>query len=110
MTQLFSRITVGEAAEKLNSGWKPYVLDVRRHAEAEIVSFDFADRLQPHDQIQEIADELPRDTDILVHCKLGGRAARACEALAALGFERLYNLEGGIVGWAQEVDPDMPTY
>lgn len=110
LTQLFSRITVGEASQKLNSGWKPYVLDVRRHAEAEIVSFDFTDRLQPHDQIQAIADELPRDTDILVHCKMGGRSARACEALAALGFERLYNLEGGIVGWAQEVDPDMPTY
>jgi adenylyltransferase/sulfurtransferase len=86
------------------------VIDVRRPAEAEIVSLDFVDRLQPHDQIQAIADELPRDTDILIHCKMGGRSAMACEALAAMGFDRLFNLEGGIVGWATEVNPDLPTY
>jgi adenylyltransferase/sulfurtransferase len=110
VTEPFSRILVSEAAQKLEAGWKPFVLDVRRPAEAEIVAFDFTDRLQPHDQIQAIAEELPRDMDILVHCKMGGRSAKACEALAALGFDRLFNLEGGIVGWAQEIDPDMPTY
>ena len=110
VNELFSRISVQEAHSKMNEGWKPFVLDVRRPAEAEIVTLDFADRLQPHDQIQAIADELPRDTDILVHCKMGGRSAMACEALAAMGFNRLYNLEGGIVGWAQEVNPDLPTY
>lgn len=110
LTELFSRISVQDAHAKLNDGWKPYILDVRRPAEAEIVRLGFADRLQPHDQVQVIAEELPRDKDILVHCKMGGRSAMACEALAALGFNRLFNLEGGIVGWASEVDPDLPTY
>jgi len=110
MTEPYARISVAEAAEKMDAGWRPYVLDVRRPAEAEIVAFDFADRLHPHDQIQSIAGDLPRDTDILVHCKMGGRSAKACEALAAEGFDRLFNLEGGIVGWAREIDPDMSTY
>ena len=110
LNELFSRINVHDAHARLSDGWKPYVLDVRRPAEAEIVSLEFVDRLQPHDQVQVIAEELPRDKDILVHCKMGGRSAMACEALAALGFNRLFNLEGGIVGWASEIDPDLPTY
>mgnify|MGYP001175855159 CR=1 FL=1 len=110
VTELFSRISVQDAHSRINEGWKPFVIDVRRPAEAEIVSLDFADRLQPHDQIQAIADELPRDADILIHCKMGGRSAMACEALAAMGFDRLFNLEGGIVGWATEINPDLPTY
>lgn len=110
LNTLFSRMPVAEASEKLNQGWKPYVLDVRRPAETEIVAFDFSDRIHPHDQIHLIAEELPRDRDILVHCKLGKRSDMACEALAALGFNRLFSLDGGIVGWAKEIDPDMPTY
>ena len=38
------------------------------------------------------------------------RSAKACETLAGLGFTRLFNLEGGILGWANEVDPDLPQY
>jgi len=108
----FQRIDVLAARDRLNTGWKPYVLDVRRESEAEIVRLDWADRLQPHGEVAAISDELPRDRDILVHCKVGGRSAKACVALAELGFEpeRLFNLDGGIVGWAKQVDPTLPTY
>jgi adenylyltransferase/sulfurtransferase len=106
----YTSITPAELKARLDSGWKPYVLDVRKPHEAEIVKLDFASRLHPHETVLEIADELPGDVDIVVHCKLGGRSARAAEALAAVGFTRLYNLEGGIVGWARDVDPKLPTY
>ena len=106
----FSRITVAEAKAKLDGGWAPYVLDVRKPFEADIVAFDFADRLEPHEGVAAIADDLPRDRDILVHCKMGGRSAKACAALADAGLSRLYNLDGGIVGWAQEVDSSMAVY
>jgi molybdopterin/thiamine biosynthesis adenylyltransferase/rhodanese-related sulfurtransferase len=106
----FERLSAKDAKAKLDGGWKPYILDVRKPHEAEIVKFDFADRLEPHEQIAGIANELPRDRDILIHCKLGGRSAQACTALKEAGFERLYNLEGGIVGWAKDVDPTMTTY
>ena len=108
----FQRINVQDAKARLDSGWKPYVLDVRRPAEAEIVRIGFADRLQPHTEVLAIADELPRDRDILIHCKLGGRSATAAQALADAGFDpkRLFNLEGGITAWAQQIDTSLPTY
>ncbi len=108
----FQRIDVETAKARLDAGWKPYVLDVRRSAEAEIVRFDWADRLQPHAEVGSIADELPRNRDILIHCKMGGRSAKACAALAAAGLEpqHLFNLDGGIVGWAEKVDSSLPTY
>jgi adenylyltransferase/sulfurtransferase len=106
----FQRIGAVELKRRLDGGWKPFVLDVRKPHEAEIVALSFADRLQPHERVAEIAGELPRDRDIVVHCKAGGRSARACEALAGLGFERLYNLEGGITAWSAEVDSSVPRY
>lgn len=108
----FQRIGVKEAKQRLDNGWTPYVLDVRRPAEAEIARLDFADRLQPHGQILAIADELPRDRDILVHCKMGGRSATAIESLIEAGFDpkRLFNLQGGITDWAKEIDTSLPVY
>lgn len=106
----FTRLSVAEIKAKLDRGWKPYVLDVRKDHEFEIVKLPFVDRLHAHEGILEIADELPEDRDILVHCKAGGRSAIACEALAAAGFTRLTNMEGGIGAWAREIDPSLPTY
>ncbi len=110
MAEPFARITPKELKAKLDAGWKPYVLDVRKPHEADIVKLAFADRLHPHETVLEITDELPEDRDIVVHCKLGGRSAQAAAALASMGFTRVFNLEGGIVGWANDVDPSLPTY
>ena len=57
-----------------------------------------------------VADQLPADRDVLVHCKSGVRSAAACHTLAAHGRSRLFTLDGGIIGWAKEIDPGMPTY
>ena len=108
----FQRLDVSSAKAKLDAGWAPYVLDVRRPAEAEIVQLPFADRLHPHSDITAIAAELPKDRDILIHCKMGGRSAAAATALAQAGFDpqQLFNLDGGIVGWAKSVDSSLPVY
>jgi adenylyltransferase/sulfurtransferase len=106
----YTPITPRELLERRAAGWKPFVLDVRRPHEAEIASLSFSDRLEPHDQVQRIAHELPRDRDIVVWCKSGARSARAAETLARLGVKRLFHLEGGIVAWARDVDPSLPTY
>ena len=80
-------------------------------AEAQIVSLPFVDLQQPHRKVLKVAAQLPAEgRDILVHCKSGVRSAAACHALAAHGLSRLYNLDGGILGWARQVDPTMPTY
>jgi len=109
----FERIGVEEVARrKREERWAPYVLDVRSKAEAEIVSLGFVDQLQPHRQVAHIGATLPRDRDILVHCKGGIRSVAACHTLAELGFEpsRLYSLEGGILAWAKKIDKSMPIY
>lgn len=108
----FQRLDVSSAKARLDAGWAPYVLDVRRPAEAEIVKLAFADRLHPHSDITAIAAELPKDRDILIHCKMGGRSAAAATALAQAGFnpQQLFNLDGGIVGWAKTVDSSLPVY
>ena len=106
----YTPLSVTELHDRRAAGWNPYVLDVRKPYEAAIVSLDFVDRLQPHEDVAAIADLLPRDRDIVVHCKAGGRSARAARELAALGFSRLFNLEGGIVAWARQIDPSLPTY
>jgi len=108
--EAFVRIGGQEVVARREDGWTPYVLDVRKRHEAEIAQIGFADRLTPHDAVSDIADLLPRDRDILIHCKSGGRSAKAAADLASLGFTRLFNLEGGILAWAQEVDPSIPTY
>ena len=106
----FERLSVTEIKTRMDEGWAPYVLDVRRAHEEDIVKLSFADRRQQHDQVLDIVDELPRDRDIVIHCKMGGRSARAAEALASAGFSRLINMEGGITAWANEIDTDLPTY
>ena len=108
----FARVDVLEARRRMEvEGWRPFVLDVRTRAEAQIVSLPFVDLLQPHRKVLKVAAQLPADgRDILVHCKTGIRSAVACHALASHGLCRLYTLDGGIIGWAQEVDPSMPTY
>jgi rhodanese-related sulfurtransferase len=47
---------------------------------------------------------------VVVHCHHGGRSAKACAQLAAAGFTRVENLEGGIDAWSLTVDPDVPRY
>ena len=108
--EAFSRIEVGELHRRRREGWAPYVLDVRRGPEAKIVQLGFTDQLQPHGAVTEILDALPRDRDIVVYCKGGTRSALACAALAEHGFTRVFNLDGGITAWAEQVDPSLPTY
>jgi adenylyltransferase/sulfurtransferase len=108
----FRRITARELAQRREAGWRPFVLDVRKPHEAEIVSLPFVDRLEPHESVDRIAGELPRDRDIVVSCKSGARSAKALATLAGLGFDadRLFNLDGGVLGWADAIDPSLPKY
>jgi adenylyltransferase/sulfurtransferase len=125
----FERIGVVEASRRMREeGWTPFTLDVRTRMEAEIVSLPFADLQQPHRTVDRIVSALPPGRDVLVHCKSGVRSAAACHTLAALGVghgggkslgegaaagaapPRLYSLDGGITGWAREIDTTMPTY
>jgi len=54
--------------------------------------------------------ELNSAEPIVLHCKSGGRSWKALQILREAGFTKLKNLKGGITAWAEDVDPQMPTY
>lgn len=106
----FARLSVEDIKSKLDSGWAPFVLDVRKPHEADIVKFDFADVLIPHEEVVANLERIPKDREVLVHCKMGGRSAKAAKVLVDAGYTNVTNMEGGITGWAKGIDPSLPTY
>lgn len=106
----YQPLSVRELKSRWDGGWRPFVLDVRKPYEADIVSLPMVDRLEPHETVARIADQLPRDREIVVACRSGVRSAKAAIALRELGFDKLYNLEGGVLAWVAEIDPSLPTY
>lgn len=88
---------------------KPLIIDVREPAEHAICALENA-QLIPMQQIPARIKELPRERDVVLYCHHGMRSYQVAEFLASAGFERLYNLDGGIAAWADEVDPQMPRY
>jgi rhodanese-related sulfurtransferase len=107
---LFTSISVRDAKDRLVQGWTPFILDVRMAHESEIAELPGTDQICDHDLVFRIADELPKDRDILVYCKSGQRSLRACDSLAKLGHTRLFNLEGGTNAWSREIDPTIQQY
>ncbi len=86
-----------------------FVLDVREPFEREICSL--ADSLAiPLGQLPQRYTEVPRDQDVVVYCKMGGRSAQAVALLKSKGYERVRNLQGGILRWADEVEPSLQKY
>ncbi|MDG1480473.1 MAG: molybdopterin-synthase adenylyltransferase MoeB [Myxococcota bacterium] len=106
----FTRLSVGEIKARMDDGWTPFILDVRKPPEADIVSIS-ADLLRPHEAV--VAGDIsgiPRDRPVVVHCKLGRRSAKAAAALIDSGYTDVINMEGGITAWAREVDTSLPVY
>jgi len=98
-----------ELKQKMDAREPFELIDVREGFEYEIGRIDGA-RLIPLGEIAERADELPRDRPIVVHCHSGRRSAEAVRLLQQRGFGNIYNLEGGIDGWSDQIDPGVPKY
>jgi sulfur-carrier protein adenylyltransferase/sulfurtransferase len=66
--------------------------------------------LIPLGEFQARYSELNPEDEIVVHCKMGGRSAKAYGILKNAGFQKIQNLKGGILAWADEVDNSMAKY
>jgi rhodanese-related sulfurtransferase len=89
---------------------KPHVLiDVREPAEYAVAKIEGA-KLIPLNSLPSHLDELNPDDEIILHCHIGGRSARATEFLRRNGFEKARNLAGGIEAWSLKIDPKVPLY
>lgn len=102
-------MTVHELKQLRDTGDNHFLLDVREPHEQSICRIDGA-VLIPLGDLEGRTAELPRDKRILVHCKSGGRSARAVSKLRDLGFDDVWNISGGIIAWAREIDPKMAEY
>lgn len=85
------------------------IIDVREPHEYEIANI--GGELVPLSVVSEYADQISRDKKVIVHCKVGGRSAKAIQELEEkFGFTNLYNLKGGILSWIEEVNPQLTKY
>jgi sulfur-carrier protein adenylyltransferase/sulfurtransferase len=103
-------ITPTELKQRLDKGDNIQILDVRENNEVAISRIPNSIHI-PLGQVLTRMDEIDPNRETVVHCKMGGRSARAIEALQRSGFTgKLLNLKGGIMGWSNEVDPSVAKY
>ncbi|MFI9011263.1 adenylyltransferase/sulfurtransferase MoeZ [Actinosynnema sp. NPDC053489] len=104
-------ITPLELKQKQDGGEDFLLVDVREPHEYEIVRIP-GSVLIPKDRILsgEAFAELPQDKQVVLHCKSGARSAEALAVLHQAGFKDAVHVGGGVLAWAREVDPSLPTY
>lgn len=102
-------ISVEELKELIDSGSDFQLIDVREPHEYDICNLD--GELIPMGQIPQNLDKISKDKQVILHCRSGKRSGDVITWLEKNHqFTNLYNLEGGILAWARDIDPDMPTY
>lgn len=82
------------------------LVDVRETHEVEAV--EIGGKHIPLGELAARLDELDKDAHIVVHCKSGGRSAKAVEILRGQGFGNAWNLQGGLLAWIDRIDPSLP--
>ena len=105
----YETISPAQLAEQIKSGEALRLIDVREPVEYEIARIAGAELL-PLSRFNEWAHRLNTEERIVVMCHHGIRSAQVCAMLAQGGFDKLYNLAGGIDRWSQEVDGSVPRY
>jgi len=103
-------ITATELKARMDAGDDIQLIDVRQPDEYAFARIEGA-KLIPLGEIMSRVGEIDPNRETVIHCKMGGRSARAIEALQHAGFTgSLKNLVGGITAWSNEVDPRVPKY
>jgi Dinucleotide-utilizing enzymes involved in molybdopterin and thiamine biosynthesis family 2 len=102
------QVTVKELKQRRDAGEDVFVLDVREPYEYQIANI--GGTLIPQNDVPKRLDEIDRNREIIVHCRSGQRSQRIAEYLAQQGYGNVKNLAGGILAWADEIDPKMQKY
>jgi len=101
-------VTVAALKQKLDQKADIFILDVREPHEYQICNLN--GYLIPVGDLPKRVNELDSSREIIAHCRSGVRSARAVTFLRRAGFKKVYNLTGGILEWADKIDPKMPKY
>lgn len=106
-----SEITPAQFKKEWDGGRHPVVIDVRQPDEWDICNLsEFGARLIPLAELPQRFGEIPKDGDIVVHCRSGGRSAQAQRFLQSQGYARVQNMAGGMLRWSDEVDSAKAKY
>jgi sulfur-carrier protein adenylyltransferase/sulfurtransferase len=102
-------MTVAELDERRRSGAALDLVDVREPHEWDIGRIEGA-RLAPLSSFADALRTFDSARDVVLYCKSGQRSAKAARQLQQAGFRRVWNLQGGILRWSEEIDPTVPRY
>ena len=108
VTSNVPEMQVEELKRTLDAGEDIFVLDVREPHEYQICNI--GGQLIPLGDLPKRVHELDSSREIVAHCRSGVRSAKAVDFLRQAGFRKVRNLAGGILAWADRVDPKMPKY
>jgi adenylyltransferase/sulfurtransferase len=102
------QISVKELKSRIDAGEDVFILDVREPYEYQIANI--GGKLIPQNEVPQRLAEIDRDREIVVQCRSGQRSQRIAEFLQQSGYRKVTNLAGGILAWADEIDPKMQKY
>jgi adenylyltransferase/sulfurtransferase len=102
------QLSVKEYKSRIDRGDDLFLLDVREPYEYQIAQI--GGTLIPQNDVPNRLAEIPRDKEIVVQCRSGARSQRIAELLKQQGYTQVVNLAGGILAWADEIDPKIQKY
>ena len=102
------QLTVKELKARRDAGEDIFLLDVREPYEVQIAQI--GGKVIPQNDVPQRLAEIPRDREIVVHCRSGARSQRIAEFLKQSGYQNIVNLAGGILAWSDEIDPSVQKY
>lgn len=101
-------VTVQELKHLKDTNADYQLIDVREDHELEICTL--GGEHIPMGDVMDNLDKISKTKQVIIQCRSGARSGTICRALEAEGFDNVYNLKGGILAWADEIDPDMEKY
>lgn len=107
-SESLQEISVQQLKQWMDSKKDFQLIDVREPFEHQLVNI--GGKVVPLSRIEEHVDSIATDKPVVVYCKTGVRSAKAIKVLLAKGKFNLYNLSGGIIAYASEIDPNLPRY
>ncbi len=102
------QMSVKDFKQRRDAGEEIFLLDVREPYEYQIAQI--GGTLIPQNDVPQRLGEIPRDREVVVQCRSGARSQRIAELLAQNGYTKVANLAGGILAWADEIDPTVQKY
>ena len=103
-----TQMSVNEFKQRRDQGDNLFLLDVREPYEYQIAQI--GGTLIPQNDVPNRLAEIPRDREVVVQCRSGARSQRIAEFLKQSGYTNVSNLAGGILAWADQIDPTVTKY